>query len=137
MRRKDAGFVEKMLPVLLSTGMVFGLILLSGRFTEVIRTREEMNQIARAYLLEMETVGYLPNDRILSLENKLKDCGLTEISFAGTTLTEVDYGESIQLSVTGNLKVNLPYRFCIRNRRIGIFPFTSAWLQQQSIRRQQ
>ena len=57
MRRKDAGFVEKMLPVLLSTGMVFGLILLSGRFTEVIRTREEMNQIARAYLLEMETGG--------------------------------------------------------------------------------
>lgn len=107
MRRKDAGFVEKMLPVLLSTGMVFGLILLSGRFTEVIRTREEMNQIARAYLLEMETGGYLPNDRILSLENKLKDCGLTEISFAGTTLTEVDYGESIQLSVSGNLKVNL------------------------------
>ena len=41
------------------------------------------------------------------MENKLKDCGLTEISFAGTTLTEVDYGESIQLSVSGNLKVNL------------------------------
>lgn len=107
MKRKDSGFAEKLLPVLLSTGMVFGLILLSGRFTEVLRTREDMNQIARAYLLEMETLGYLPNDRVIQLQDKLEECGLSDISFTGTTLAAVDYGESIQLSVSGNLKVNL------------------------------
>lgn len=107
MKGKDAGFAEKLLPVLLSTGVVFGLILLSGRFAQVLRTREEMNQIARAYLLEMETLGYLPNDQVLGLRDKLEDYGLSDISFSGTTLAAVKYGDSIQLSVSGNLKVNL------------------------------
>ena len=107
MKCKDLGFVEKLLPVLLSTGMVFGLILLSGRFTEVLRAREEMNQITRAHLLEMETLGYLPNNRLLHLQNKLEACGLSDVSFTGTTLAAVDYGESIQLSVSGNLKIKL------------------------------
>lgn len=108
MKKRDSGFAEKLLPVLLSTGMVFGLILLSGRFTEVLRTREEMNQITRAYLLEMETLGYLPNDRVLQLQEKLEKCGLKDISFNGTTLNAVSYGENIQLAVSGSLNVNLP-----------------------------
>ena len=107
MKSKDSGFAEKLLPVLLSTGMVFGLILLSGRFTEVLRTREEMNQIARAYLLEMETLGYLPNAQVLQLRDRLEECGLSDISFTGTTLNAVDYGENIRLSVSGNLNVDL------------------------------
>ena len=107
MKDKDAGFAEKLLPVLLSTGIVFGLILLSGSFAQVLRCREKMNQIARAYLLEMETVGYLPNDRVLGLQDKLEDYGLSDIGFSGTTLAAVNYGDSIQLSVSGNLKVKL------------------------------
>ncbi|MBO5347378.1 MAG: hypothetical protein J6A45_04520, partial [Lachnospiraceae bacterium] len=62
MKRMDSGFVERLLPVLLSTGMVFGLVLVSGQFIDMFRAREEMNQLARAYLLEMETEGYLPRD---------------------------------------------------------------------------
>ena len=81
MKRKDQGFVEKLLPVLLSTGMVFGLVLLSGRFSEMLRNRERINQIARAYLLEMETLGYLPNDQKFQLQEMLEACGLTDISF--------------------------------------------------------
>ena len=107
MKRKDSGFAEKLIPVLLSTCVVFGLILLSGRFSQVLRTREEMNQIARAYLLEMETLGYLPDDRVLRLQDKLEDCGLSDNSFSGTTLAAVNYGDSIQLSVSGNLKADL------------------------------
>ena len=51
MKCKDQGIAEKLLPVLISTGMVFGLILLSGRFSEMIRNREKINLIDRAYLL--------------------------------------------------------------------------------------
>lgn len=104
MKCKDQGFAEKLLPVLLSTGMVFGLIVLSGRFTEMLRVREEMNQIARAYLLKMETTGYLNSNDMNQLEDKLKECGLSEISFLGTTLAEVDYGERISLVISGKLK---------------------------------
>lgn len=107
MKRKDSGFAEKLLPVLISTGMVFGLVVLSGGLTDVLRTREEMNQITRAYLLEMETLGYLPNDKVIQLKEELEDCGMSSISFSGTTLNAVDYGESIQLSVSGNLDMDL------------------------------
>jgi hypothetical protein len=107
MKRKDQGFVEKLLPVLLSTGMVFGLVLLSGRFSEMLRNRERINQIARAYLLEMETLGYLPNDQKFQLQETLEACGLTDISFGGTTLSEAEYGDIIYLMISGTLEVDL------------------------------
>lgn len=108
MRKKDSGFAEKLLPVLLSTGMVFGLVLLSGQFMEVIRLREAMNQTARAYLLEMETVGYLQEFRAVSLQNELKEeCRLEDISLTGTTVLPVSYGEGIELVIEGNMKTNL------------------------------
>ncbi len=107
MKRKDQGFIEKLLPVLLSTGMVFGLVLLSGRFSEMLRNRERINQIARAYLLEMETFGYLPNDQRFQLQEMLGNCGLTDISFEGTTLAEVEYGDLIYLVISGTMEADL------------------------------
>ncbi len=108
MSKKDQGFVEKLLPVLISTGMVFGLILLSGQLMEVLRAREAMNQTARAYLLEMETNGYLSGEASAILQNKLnEECGLTDINLSGTTILPVDYGERIQLVIEGNIKQNL------------------------------
>lgn len=107
MKCKDQGFAEKLLPVLISTGMVFGLILLSGRFSEIIRNRERINQIARAYLLEMETLGYLPSEEKMQLQNSLEECGLTNISFSGTTLSAAEYGDIIRLAVSGTMKVDL------------------------------
>jgi len=100
--------VQKLLPVLLSTGMVFGLVLLSGRFMEVIRLREAMNQTARAYLLEMETVGFLKESSASGLKEKLKEeCGLEDISLTGTTVLPVSYGKGIELVIEGNMKTNL------------------------------
>jgi hypothetical protein len=107
MKGKDQGFAEKLLPVLISTGMVFGMILLSGRFSEILRDREKINQIARAYLLEMETVGYLSIDEKLQLQDRLEECGLSNISFTGTTLSSAEYGEMISLSITGTMKFDL------------------------------
>ena len=107
MKSKDQGVAEKLLPVFISIGMVFGLILLSGRFSEMIRDREKINQIARAYLLEMETLGYLPNDEKLQLQNSLEECGLMDISFAGTTLSAAEYGDMIRLVVSGTMKFDL------------------------------
>ena len=107
MKCRDHGFIERLLPVLLSTGMVFGLVLLSGRFSEMIRNREDMNQITRAYLLEMETLGYLPNEQKSRLQAQLEECGLVNIDFSGTTLSAVGYGETIRLVVSVTLKTNL------------------------------
>ena len=108
MNKKDSGFAEKLLPVLLSTGMVFGLILLSGQFMDVLRTREAINQTARAYLLEMETVGYLPDSSARVLEKSLEEeYGLAEVSLAGTTTLPSAYGDKIQIVIEGSLKPDL------------------------------
>ena len=95
MKEKDAGFAEKLLPVLLSTGMVLGLVLLSGRLMDVLRTREQMNQIARAYMLVMESEGCINSANLRGLREDLESEGLTDISFSGTTTTPVDYGDFI------------------------------------------
>ena len=107
MKKKDSAFAEKLLPVLLSTGMVFGFILLSGQFMEVLRTREQINQIARAYMLEMETSGYLSNSGMNSLKIALEQEGLTDVKLEGTTTLPVGYGERVQLIVEGNMVVDL------------------------------
>ena len=107
MKKKDAGFVEKLLPILLSVGIVFGLILLSGALTKVLRVRSEINQTARAYLLEMETKGFLSNDRLIALEGTLKKYGMSDIHFEGTTCSKVDYGKQIQLCIKGKLSLQL------------------------------
>lgn len=114
MKKKDSGFAEKLLPVLLSTGMVFGLVLFSGQLMEVLRTREAVNQIARAYLLEMETKGYLTSRDAVQLEYSLeKECGLAEIDFSGSTCTQTEYGGEIRLVIHGilrtKLQVNIPF----------------------------
>ncbi len=107
MRKKDAGFAEKLLPVLLSTGMVFGMVLLSGRFMEVFRTREQLNQIARAYMLEMETMGCLKSTAMDALRADLKQEGLTNVNLTGTTTSPAGYGERIELAIEGDLSVEL------------------------------
>lgn len=124
MTKKDYGFIEKLLPVLLSTGIVFGIVLLSGEFMGVFRHREAMNQVARAYLLKMETMGYLPSDEMQELRFALEECGLENIDFAGTNTWPVSYGTPIYLNITGNLKreffVKIP--FVVQRERVLAIP---------------
>ncbi len=114
--RKDQGFAEKLLPVLLSTGMVFGLVLLSGQFMELLRAREALDQTARAFLLEMESEGYLSAEKSALLVRELTQMrGLKEVSISGTTSSPVGYGERIELVVEGNLvqrlRVQIPFLY--------------------------
>ncbi len=116
MNKKDQGFVGKLLPVLLSTGMVFGLIMLSGQFMEILRMRERVNQTARAYLLEMETEGCLSEtDANMLIKDLTGACGMTEVSLSGTTMQPVGYGERIYLVISGSMaqdfKVQIPFMY--------------------------
>lgn len=113
MNKKDAGFAQKLLPVLLSTGMVFGLILLSGQFMQTIRTKEWLHQTVRTYLLKMEATGYLQEHDLRMLKTELEEQGLQNPDFSGTTVHQVGYGEKISLTVSGtivcDLKVVMPF----------------------------
>lgn len=70
---------------------------------QIINYKEDIRQIARGYILEMETVGYLtPSGRTMLLQ-ELSDKGLRNIDLDGTTQTEVGYGSDIVLSVQGDV----------------------------------
>ena len=43
----------------------------------------------------------------MQLQNSLEECGLTNISFSGTTLSAAEYGDIIRLAVSGTMKVDL------------------------------
>lgn len=71
---------------------------------ELIQKKTEVGQLARKYILRMETVGYLTAEDRTALTQALTDMGVTEIDYAGTTMGEVAYGAPIVLKIQGKLK---------------------------------
>ena len=70
----------------------------------LIQQKLEINQIARKYILRMETVGLLETEDRNKLCAELAAAGVTELSLDGTTLVQVGYGEPIVLWIQGKLK---------------------------------
>ncbi len=70
----------------------------------VLNQKEEVGQIARKYILRMETMGGLDTSDMVSLTAELENAGVSEIILDGSTLQEVDYGEPIVLLIQGKLR---------------------------------
>ncbi len=71
---------------------------------ELIEKKSQVGQLARKYILRMETVGYLtPEDRT-ALAQELTELEVTEIDFGDSTLNEVAFGEPLLLTIRGRLK---------------------------------
>lgn len=69
----------------------------------LIQQKMEISQIARKYILRMETVGILTAEDRAALCDELTEAGVTELRLDGTTLVQVSYGEPIVLHVQGKL----------------------------------
>lgn len=70
----------------------------------LIRQREAIGQIARKYILQMETTGELTDADRIALTRELEDAGVTELVLEGSTVEPVGYGETIVLSIQGKLE---------------------------------
>lgn len=70
----------------------------------LLQEKAEVVQLARKYILKMETEGYLSTGELALLTNELEAIGITEINCAGTTVNKVTYGESIVLQIQGKLR---------------------------------
>ena len=66
-----------------------------------------MRQVAREYTLIMETEGFLKPSDQASLIAELEEYGMYDISLAGTTMSEVDYGNRIYLCIKGKYDDNI------------------------------
>ena len=98
----------------LATGicMLFLTILVVSFLNHVslIESKQEINQIARKYILKMETVGGIDESDKTELLQELQKAGATEISLEGSSEGGSGYGETIVLQVRGRLKGG--YEFC-------------------------
>lgn len=71
---------------------------------QLIQQKTEVSQLARKYILRMETVGYLTRQDRTKLTAELQALGVTEIDYAGTTVNEVEYGDALTLQIQGKLR---------------------------------
>jgi type II secretory pathway pseudopilin PulG len=70
----------------------------------LIEVKQEVSQIARQYILKIETVGYLTgSDRTLMLQ-ELSNIGVENIDLTGTTTYDAGYGNTVILQLKGDIK---------------------------------
>lgn len=70
---------------------------------ELIGRKTSAGQIARNYILRMETVGYLTQTDEETLREELVQNGITEIDLTGTSRERTSYGEEITLRIRGKI----------------------------------
>lgn len=68
---------------------------------KLIQQKAEVDQLARRYILRMETVGGLLAEERDALLGELADLGVTAIDLSGTTMDEAEYGSKIELQIRG------------------------------------
>ncbi len=122
-KKRANGVIENMLVALIGIIMVTAfLVIIFGAFSG-ISDKWAMRQTAREYLLIMETEGYLTPADQTALVSELQNEGLYNISLSGTTVSQVNYGDRIYLSITGTYDDNI-LAFADGISRVGSHPTT-------------
>lgn len=92
---------------LLSVGIcILAMVTLMTYFMDCVRLvnkKTEMGQLARNYVLRMETVGYLTDADEELLRRELELQGIQNVSLEGTTKVQVGYGAPIRIRITGKV----------------------------------
>lgn len=102
--KKEKGNVGELLSTGLCLLALTGLMLSYLSCVSVLQQKEQVGQIARKYILRMETLGMLTGEDEQSLLAELTDVGVSEADLQGSTTWQVPYGESIVLQIRGKLE---------------------------------
>lgn len=106
LRRKDKGILDQFLPAIVV--IVLLAVLWTGSMISAsnIDRSSDIQQVARAYLLRMETDGCLTEENRNLLLTELEALDMENIDLTGTSFTNVGYGNQIRLVIRGvvNLK---------------------------------
>ena len=70
---------------------------------QLVNQKTMVGQLARNYVLRMETVGYLKPEDEAALRQELEGIGVSGITLEGTTRAPVTYGAEITLYVAGKI----------------------------------
>ncbi len=69
----------------------------------LLNSKSQIDQLARKYILRMETVGYLTVADRLEMTQELIALGAAELDYTGSTLNQVPYGSTISLVIRGKI----------------------------------
>lgn len=105
LKKKDEGMLDQFLPAIVV--IVLLAVLWTGSMITAsnINRSNDIQQVARTYLLQMETDGYLTEENKGLLLNDLAALDMINIDLTGTSFTDVGYGNQVRLVIRG--KVNL------------------------------
>ena len=106
-REKEEGsaVVPRFLVLIITVVVVSMLAVQFVGYIKVMDIKDEISLTMRKYIIRMETTGYLADDDKKSMLEELNEIGVTGVDFSGTTMHEVEYGNIIDLHITGKLKV--------------------------------
>ena len=104
--KRRTGSVLKIIPLFLGMIATAVLSLMYLHYVKDMDIREQASQIAREYLLLMESTGYLTVQDEQLLTTELKQLGIDNINLTGTTTQPADYGEKIYLVISGSVAVS-------------------------------
>ena len=106
LKRKDKGILDQFLPAIIVIVLLAVLWTGSMISASTIDRSTDIQQVARTYLLKMETDGYLTEENRNLLLSDLAALDMEQIDLTGTTITDVGYGNRIDLDIRGvvNLK---------------------------------
>lgn len=101
---KEAGNVTNLLVTGICVLAMTVVMVLYMDCLQLLRQKTQVNQIARKYILMMETAGELTPQWESALCRELTEAGVTEIDLEGTTQNAVSYSMPIALKIRGKLR---------------------------------
>lgn len=99
--KKDCGNIGN---IMVTGVFVLAMVVVMLSFLEnmkLLQQKAEVDQLARRYILRMETVGGLSAEDRDRLIEELTAIGVTSVDLNGTTMDEAEYGSKIELRICG------------------------------------
>lgn len=99
---KNDGSIGDVMPMCIFVICIAFVMISFADCVRLINVKASVSQVSRQYILKMETYGYLTEGDRDNLIDSLAEAGLTNISLAGTDMSEVGYGNEIKLYISGS-----------------------------------
>lgn len=97
--KKKKGIADKMLVTLISIFILFVFLIGSLNFIESTIKYIDAHQIARKYILKMESNSFISPDNINKLTTELRSKGFKNIDLSGSTTTKVSFGDDVVIDI--------------------------------------
>lgn len=102
--KKEGGNIGEFLATLFILLAMTVVVLSYMDAMSLVQDKMEISQLARRYILEMETTGCMDSNQETCLRQALEQLGVTDISLEGTTINPVGYSEPIVIEIRGKIK---------------------------------